>query len=500
LWFPAGDTLVYLCPKETAASHKPAFRVSAATLRRKAEFFTAALAERWQEHDESLREALRGEKAEYALFFPPELQPGNVETQEEYEEFVAQMVGIRNFFAYLFSRPLVVLQNYTSVLGDLMERLEVYVLPTARVPTLRAVESWIRSQELDDPRVGVHRIIDLLTVSEHYHWRKIFVETFIHAAGRYDAISGMSEFLLLTPATQLRLERESYAIKHRVSLVTASLRRWSFPILAASSKRSKTRAEPVAIPRAWRKAYVEFRRWTVEYYRVVFSVRSWPPPIFQRGMLLQIHSDFQALYELLVEHGSVDDSSDPYRQLLSRVLSDFERSLPGGREGARDVPHPKLPELPQERSSSWNRRNTREAISVVLLDSYNPANNENAFVAKFKEFERSYGEGRTVTRSVEAREGRWCFVYAVFRTVGMVVGRGEEGEAGSGVKWEWGVEYWLCAKSPEVDWSDENEGEEERDRERERERERERKAIKIEEKRRIVSRGEGERAGMSIFG
>jgi len=249
---------VYLCPKETAAAHKPAFRVSAATLRRKAEFFTAALADRWQEHDEGLREALKEEKAEYVLFFPPELQPGSVETQEEYDEFVAQVVRFRNFFAYLFSRPLVVLQNYGSVLGDLMESLEVYVLPTARVPTLRAVGSWIRSQELDDPRVGVHRIIDLLTVSERYHWREIFVETFIHAVGRYDAISAMSEFSLLTPATQWSLERESYAVKHRVSEVIASLRRWSFPILAASSRRSKTRAEPVAIPRAWRRAYVEF--------------------------------------------------------------------------------------------------------------------------------------------------------------------------------------------------------------------------------------------------
>ncbi|KAF8245154.1 hypothetical protein K440DRAFT_663031 [Wilcoxina mikolae CBS 423.85] len=469
LWFPTGDTLIYLCAKSESHRYQPSFKVSASTLRKKSEFFTTALSERWQEHSSIHRQTLAKEGARYILYFPPwesgdetrEEDSRKLEAEVDFHDLLNQLVATRNFFAYLFGRPAAYLEEPLggSLLSDFMDRMEMYVLgsnadikgrPT-REQTLREIELWIRSKEIDDTRKAPHKIIDTLLISERYQWSEIYTESFIHAAGRYNFISTLSDFTLLSPFTRQLLERASYSIKARVRATEASLTSFSFPIFSSSrprksgKSRRQRRSDDVnmEIPPAWRRSYSSFRKWVIQYYTAIFRVRSWPPAHFSRGMILSIQIDFKALFDLLVDESP--DRNDQYRRLLSQVLTDFDPTIPG------PPPLPRLPALPPEGSPLRDKQQSREAISVVLLRSYNlltTSSGDNKFVEAFKEFERAYGAGRVVTKSVEAREGRWCLVVAVLATLKGVL---EEWE---GLKYGWGVDDWLCAELEDVPpWS-----------------------------------------------
>lgn len=458
LWFPTGDTLIYLCSKAEFHRFSPSFKLSAATLRKKSEFFTTALSERWQQHNPSLRELLATESAKYVLYFPPwedsedseEVDTRNYKAEADFHELVNQLVATRNFFAYLFGRHPIYLEEPlgASTLSDFMDRVEMYVLgsnadikgrPT-RDQTLAELEGWVRTKEIDDPRKAPQRIIDNLMIAERYQWTEIYTEAFVHGAGRYDYISSLPDFAFVSPATRQLLERASYSIKARVHGTQTSLSTLNFSMFSPTRSRHQRRAHrgsrsdessTMDIPRAWRKSYRSFREWVIQYYTGVFRVKSWPPAHFSRGMILMLKNDFQALYELLLD--PAPEMNDQYRRLLAQVLTEFD--------GNPYPPLPRLPVLPPEGSPSRDRRQNRENISVVLLDSYNLIGNaSNKFVEAFKEFERSYGTGRVVTKSVEAREGRWCLVHAVVSTLRSVVGEWE------GLKYRWGVEYWLCAE------------------------------------------------------
>ena len=369
-------------------------------------------------------------------------------SEANFHELVNQLVATRNLFAYLFGRPTVCLEAPLgrSFLGDFMDRMDLYVISAnrdiksrpSREHMLRKIEAWVREKELDDVRKAPHRIIDVLVVSERFQWPEVYTEAFTHGAGRYNFLKTLPDIHMLSPLTRQLLERASFDINSRVRNTEAALSAFKFPgILELSRPKRHQRSvrssdSTFETPPAWRRAYLSFRKWTMAYYTDVFRVKSWPPARFTRGMILQLHNDFQALYELLVD--DAPDRNDPYRRALERVLADFDAAV-------EPIPLPRLPQLPAETSPQHNRRQSRDAISVTLLDSYNlgAGGGSNRFVEAFKEFERAYGTERTVTKSVEAREGRWCLVFAVQATLRSVF------DGTEGLKYRWGVEYWLCA-------------------------------------------------------
>lgn len=382
-----------------------------------------------------------------------------------------QLVATRNFFAFLFDRFCVGLhdEKTNSVggqpLSDLMERMEMYLLSPAteepseaasREAVLHKLEAWIRNNQLDDARNAPRRLIDVLVVSEQYQWEDIFTEAFIHGAGLFNAISASPHFPAIPHATRQLLERASFSIRERVSTTTGLLSAFKFPILQSSGTRVK-RARPAENPLpGWRRAYRRFAADLVSYYTRRFNLRHWPPPVWSRGMAKQLQRDFAALFDLLVDHDSPSASSpsiptdpdDPYRYALALALRDFEEAaFPSTAAAKAAVSFPRLPSLPSESSPAWGRKQTRDAIAVTLLDSYNAPGDAaagNRFVEEFLEWfkraERSYGEGRTVTKSVVAREGRWCLVYAVRRCLESVCAEWD------GLRYTREVEYWLCAE------------------------------------------------------
>ncbi|KAI5790245.1 hypothetical protein EDC01DRAFT_747332 [Geopyxis carbonaria] len=465
LWFPTGDTLIFLCSNAEAHRYAPSFRLSSSTLRRKSEFFSTALSDRWQEGTSAHRQLLASEAAQYILYFPPweddleaTVDTRKCASESDFHDLCRQLVATRNFFAYLFGRACVGLQppNSGGLLSDFMDRMEMYILGPnldvagrpSRAQSLQDLEHWIRSKEIDDARNSPQRLVDILLIAERYQWVDIFTEAFVHAAGLYDSLLFLPEYALLPPATRQLLERASFAVKSRVRASLSAISTMTFPILTPARHTRRTRgadrarAEPLEPPTAWYNAYKALQKATIKHYTALF--RSWPPRRFTRGMALQMHADFSALYDLLADTHAPANTTDEYRKLLARVLAIFTHAA----EHTSPLPHafPRLPQLPPEDSPAWNRKQSREAISVVLLDSYNTPTRAaagNRLVDAFKEHERAYGAGRTVTKSVEAREGRWCFVYAVLATLECVLGRGREWE---GLRYAWGVEYWLCAE------------------------------------------------------
>jgi hypothetical protein len=301
--------------------------------------------------------------------------------------------------------------------------------PARRSEVIKDLEIWIRDKRLDDPRLSAERIMDSLLISERYQWKSTYEEAFIHAAGRYDQLVSHPSYTFLSPATRQILERACYFVKARVSNTTNALDTLQFPLFNQQPSSRRRGTSPSEVPPAWRKAFQEFRKFVQAYYCGTFKIRSWPPAVWTRGMVMQIDTDFSALYNLLLDQDP--DRNDRYRHLLLQQIEKYSTELP------------RLPELPPEGSLLRDRRQTRESIGVLLMDSYNLINDPNLFVEAFKEMEREYGTGRTVTKSVESREGRWCLVVAVLDAIKQVLD-----ERDDVIKYGWGVEYWLCAELP----------------------------------------------------
>ena len=433
LWFPTGDTLVYLCSKDDAARYEPAFKISSLTLRRKSEFFAIALSQRWQDGEIVLKALLEKERAEYVLYFPPwedaEDDPRqNITSEQEMITLSQQLLATRNLFAYLFGRSFVALEppHEGNLLLDFIERLEMYILtttrPPARITILTDVATYIRHKELDDPRTNPTRLLSTLLLSSRYTMPTIFTESFVHASGLYPTLTTHPLFPLLPPQIRQLLELSSFSIAAKVHTTTSLLTTLKFPELDLTAPRQRhrtrptnddnTRSAPLPTPAGWQRAFLALRAATIKYYTTLFRCGAWPPKKFTRGMVLQMHADFSAVHALLLAPPAPTEDTDPYRQLLLRVLEAYENRQPHPQTPSL----PRLPKLPRQGSSQWNKKQSSEAAALVLLESYGVDVSSRAsegFVEVFKGLEREYGRGRTVTKSLEAREGRWCFVYVV---------------------------------------------------------------------------------------
>ncbi|TGZ77823.1 hypothetical protein EX30DRAFT_386179 [Ascodesmis nigricans] len=475
------DTLVYLCAKEEAGKdgRGPSFKVSGEVLKQRSGFFEAALAERWQDDGDDSGRTQSGEKLK-ELFFPPWVpDAGSV-------DILHDRIALRNFFSFILSNGPRESKSSSStstygflllppthdhlLLYHLTLRISMYSLPA---PSASTITNFLLFHGLDDPRSSPLRTLDVLLAS-HLSTPPLLPsirrESFLHAAGQYLPLLSLPEYHQLVPEDlKLRLQRNHHAIQVRVQRSQAMLKSLAFPSLSDNGTTLSSTSGGVGAagrtpipPTGWLPAFKSLRALIITHYSKLFRTRHWPPRNFSRGMALMVIRDIQLLQSLLYDPNSSSFSSsssssassssssnttgdqiDPYRALLTALTSSSK--------------YPRLPSPSSSTPHSQHNRLSPDEAAVMVLDCWSASpsspttSSSSQLLDKVRILEIREATGKTRGEFVEQREGRWVLLAVVRRAVESVVGRGEW----DGVRWGWGVEWWLCA-----DWEGGREGKE----------------------------------------
>lgn len=392
------------------------------------------------------------------------------------------LVSVRNLFAFLMGQPLVASNKASSAfqiflrISDYLAHLQFSNLDESTYGEV-AVESfqrYIETLKLADVRSSRERTIEALILGERMRSVELYNEAFVHAVGRYDALTELksARFDMISAGTRERLERSHMDLRSRVSGVNGRLTEFEFPSLFAGIASSTTSEESKIVHfGAWKNSFAAMRRHTLDYYKRQFG--SWPPKAnkktgFEEGglnrvVLRLLYQDMSDLYDLLVdrtaittrggpdpdEHdGGAPDPNRPATKALRRVMSEFDKSSPPVQPG---MPYdtPRLPGRARAHTAAVpasirddherTRKRKEPELAALLSESYNAdADKATAFLDGFKAFERKAAQGKSLNELCDQRDGYWIFLYAVLQALPLVV------VDAPGLRWTEGVEYFLC--------------------------------------------------------
>lgn len=337
--------------------------------------------------------------------------------------------------------------------------------------------------KIDDIRNDDDAIVEALIMGERWKCQRLYREGFVHACGRWDDVKDHPGCAYVSQVTKSRLDRASIDL-HQIRLqnVATRLPNFDFPSVWVGDGRY-----PEFKP--WKAGFDAMRKFTLSYYKNVYG--SWPPKAGRHGkgggftetgglnrmVLKRLYADFCAVYDLLVdrewihgdrirfeanyssegEEGKEQRSKEEHaRTTMRKIMSDFDQSYVPVQPGI-PFDQPRLPYIPptppstadglkkKKKKSSKPRSQKKlksDELTAVLKNSYNnDASNPqdpNEFVAAYEKLEHDFGSGRNLEDIIEARRGRWVFIYCVLQSLPMTV------VDAVGCQYSDGVEYFLC--------------------------------------------------------
>ncbi|RPA96868.1 hypothetical protein L873DRAFT_1922969 [Choiromyces venosus 120613-1] len=411
------------------------------------------------------------------------------------DETIQRLIDARNLFAFLNCNFLVGTADREMPFQILLKTFEMIQGPAS--PTLRPegqldtnglskavmAESnflyYVETLKIDDLRNDDDAIVEALILAERWNCSLLYHEGFVHACGRWEEIKDHSGFALVSERTKKRLDRASIEMHNvRIASVLGRLSNFDYPSIFTGDGKY-----PEYKP--WRLAFDAMRKHTLSYYKHVYG--SWPPRAGKRGkgggytetgglnrvVLQKVYNDFSALYDLVVDREWIHGERIHFETLYGSDGDDVEarEKEESARTTIRKIQHtydesgvpvqpsmpfdlPRLPYIPATPPPTANRKPAKkskskaskklkgEELSSVLRNSYNqdsyhrqPANE---FAEMFKQLEKEFGNGKTIEDLMDARRGRWLFIYCVCQSLPLVV------VDAPGVRYSDGVEYFLC--------------------------------------------------------
>lgn len=342
---------------------------------------------------------------------------------------------------------------------------------------------FVDELKIDDIRNDDDAIVEALIMGERWKCQRLYREGFVHACGRWDDIKDHPGCAYVSQVTKSRLDRASIDL-HQIRLqnVTTRLTSFDYPSVWVGDGRY-----PEFKP--WKAGFDAMRKFTLSYYKNVYG--SWPPKAGKHGkgggftetgglnrmVLRRVYEDFCAIYDLLVdrewihgdrirfeanyssegEEGMEQRSKEEHaRTTMRKIMSDFDQSYVPVQPGI-PFDQPRLPYIPptppttadglkkKKKKSSKPRSQKKlksDELAAVLVSSYNSdalnPQYPNQFVAAYQKLEHDFGSGRNLDDIVEARRGRWVFMYCVLQSLPMTV------VDAVGCQYSDGVEYFLC--------------------------------------------------------
>lgn len=180
LWDEAGDTLVYLCPKNSTTPRGPSFFVKSQVLQAISDYWIVAFSAVWQGGFDIDNDTYP--HAKYALFFAADRPDGK---NEETDGLVLlrHYITIRNVFACIFDSYCVgLVEDDSSLLSDLVDRMLMY-FEGAEAGLGTKLSEFIIKSGLWDVTNDPIKAVDLLHLADRYEMREIYTEAFAHCVG-----------------------------------------------------------------------------------------------------------------------------------------------------------------------------------------------------------------------------------------------------------------------------------------------------------------------------
>lgn len=394
-------------------------------------------------------------------------------------EDTESLVLYRNLFAFLLGQALVATPQSRSLfrvfmeVADLLRRFEFSNLDGSSFgeTVTSSFANYCEELQLLDVRKSREKTIEAIVLGESLRFYPLYLEGFVHGVGKLDDIKqiGSVKYDSISPITLQRLERGYIDLENRLKTIHLKLSDFDFPSLWSGIANSNTAAETKVVHfKAWKAAFLNFRRFTVSHYRQKYG--AWPPRAkskrnnfegdgLNRLVLRELYNDFTDLYDMLVDRmllttrttdmASDDlDSPDPVESMiraLRRMESEYDRSTPPVQP---PIPFdiPQFPSFVSRRAIDSNKdfkerqRKLKDSeINEILMGSYTrEALRPTEFIESFMQFERRDAHGKSLDEIINNRCGQWLFLYAVLQSLPLLV------VDVSDIQWTDRAEYFLC--------------------------------------------------------
>ena len=397
----------------------------------------------------------------------------NPSSGERYELYIpapAQMNGqdalnyhvtTRNFFAWMFNKPLVG-TRLGKALIDLKLRMDEFR------PDHEENEddflAYIDSMGYTDFRDCPDHALAVLHFAEEAQFAELWTDAFAHAVGLYSRLAFSDEFMDVSPTTKALITRANLEMELRLERASTSIVNFMEDDLGASY---------LGLSELALRHLERFRSFLLSFY--VQQHGYWPPKKMQsavgksytltKPLLLAMFTDFRNLYSFLADEYSYPEMSPGSDALYGGISTVQTMNMFTRKNKLLPLPHP-LPRLPATyfseqhqssrasfssaaRSFLLGQRRAKEARRTETIDALASATNvldakvvSCELVREYASFEREYivRENERIS-ACEARKVRWLLVHSILQTLVSVTRIPEE------IRDTEGVEYFLCCQT-----------------------------------------------------
>lgn len=181
----------------------------------------------------------------------------------------------------------------------------------------------------------------------------------------------------------------------------------------------------------------QFRSFLRTFYGAKFG--QYPPPMFDAHMLRQMHGDFAALYNLLVDDGPASFGSVFPPMQAGGVYAIQSVQVFDSQHGLEPLQHqsplvPKIDPSQMPRRQLWSGSLRKSIPTAALHTSLMNASNchgqhvDNDLVCAYRSFEGLGGERHDIASLVDSRKARWVLVYAMYQILRRATARPAQAE------------------------------------------------------------------------
>ena len=341
----------------------------------------------------------------------------------------------RNFFAWIFGKPLVG-SNLGPALVGLLKSMNEFRY--AGEDNIQEIMDYMDEEGYADMRNQPDHALAILYFAEHFQFRDLWIDAFAHC-------TGMNEKLYASPGFEM-MSRTSRALTTR-SRIEMDLRLDHCGRRLASFLSDDLSEAYLGLPSAARAHLDTFRCFLQSYY--VAKLGYYPPesPIagsaaFPKNIYRQMCSEFQRLYEFLVDSQfTYSDCSPSAAQGGICVLQSIQSFDARHKYPSLLNPLPLLPEVEEfssprqglSKRMSWVPHRTdkmKPDPRLVTFSSLSKATNRGdpslqdcSLVRAYRGFEKdcifspSKADRHDKLSQTDARKVRWILIYSVLQTL-----------------------------------------------------------------------------------
>ncbi|KAJ9500540.1 hypothetical protein H2202_003756 [Exophiala xenobiotica] len=373
------------------------------------------------------------------------------------EETFNHHITTRNFFAWLYNRPLAG-RTLGKALVGVKRRMDVYRPDHSSQNTLEVV-SYAESQRYLDFRECVDHALSALYMAEELEIEDLWVDAFSHCVGlSHRGLRSSVEYAMISPKSKALISRAKLELDDRLSRTNESV---------VNFFDDKVSDSFLGLPQPARAHLERFCAFLREIY--VGRYGCWPPPNFeeesiQQAVYAEMLADFQNLYQHLVDPESSTTMEGTDISKTGGVCTIQNIQVFDFKHNYKPLAQP-LPLMPttlepgtirrtkSQRRLSWNpiqkRKADKDAHKMREKQALMTASNRDLLimdcdlVRKFSEFEeQSVDSDLEGLPLAEGRKIRWMLVYAILQVFRSVSHPPKQ------VRNVTGLTYSLCCRPP----------------------------------------------------